>query len=424
MRGLQILQPLRERDFALYFAGTSVSLLGDGIFLVAIAWQVYDLWNVPAALAIVGVAETVPLVALVLVGGVIADRVERRRVLFFASVLRGAAVAVLGTLAVTGTLELWQIFVISVIYGTGQAFSAPAAGAIVPDLVAAHHLVQANAITQFVRPLAMRFLGPAIGGLIVHQLGAGTAFLTDAATFAFASGMLLAMSPRAPAGAGEAGASFRADIREGLAFVRRHVWLWGILAWWFFALLLIYGPFQVLVPYIVKNDLGGDAGDLGLIFAAAGVGTMAGAIVLGQTGLPRRYITFMFAAWGVEMVAIAVYAAAAEPWHAMVIALVSEGLGAGGSIVWATLLQRLVPGELLGRVKSIDWFLSIGLAPLSLALTAPAAAWLGAETVMVAAGIGAGVLTVSCYFLPGMRETERDGRTTGLILARERVETV
>jgi hypothetical protein len=132
----------------------------------------------------------------------------------------------------------------------------------------------------------------------------------------------------------------------------------------------------------------------------------------------------MFAAWGVEMVAIAVYAAAAKPWHAMVIALVSEGLGAGGSIVWATLLQRLVPGELLGRVKSIDWFLSIGLAPLSLALTAPAAAWLGAGTVMVAAGIGAGVLTVSCYFLPGMRETERDGRTTGLILAREGVETV
>ena len=199
IRRLRILEPLRERDFALFSAGWTVSLIGDGFFFVAIAWQVYDLWNVPTALALVGVAQTAPLVAFLLVGGVVTDRFERRLVLIASSALRGVCVAALGILAVTGAIELWQIFAIAVVFGVGQAFQGPAAGAIVPDLVPARLLVQANSLSQVVRQLAMALLGPAIGGLVVRGFGPGTAFLVDAASFGVAIVTLLALRPRAPA---------------------------------------------------------------------------------------------------------------------------------------------------------------------------------------------------------------------------------
>src|ERR671936_489795 len=116
MPRLKILEPLRVRDFAVFWAGWTVSLLGDGVFYVAIAWQVYDLKNAPTALAAVGVAETIPLVAFVLVGGVVTDRFDRRLVLLWASLVRGLCVAVLGVLALGGALRLWHILGLAVVY--------------------------------------------------------------------------------------------------------------------------------------------------------------------------------------------------------------------------------------------------------------------------------------------------------------------
>src|SRR5206468_6845668 len=132
-------------------------------------------WNKPTALSIVGAIETVPLVLLVAIGGVVTDRVERRWVLFWASVLRGFCVALIGLLGALGVLELWQIFVIAIFYGAGMAFQGPASGAIVPDLVPESLLVEANSLSQMMRPIAMTLLGPALGGLIVHAAGAPTA---------------------------------------------------------------------------------------------------------------------------------------------------------------------------------------------------------------------------------------------------------
>jgi MFS family permease len=415
---IAILRPLRERDFALFWTGWTVSLIGDGFFLVAIAWQVFDLWNSPTALAVVGVAETVPLVAFVLVGGVVSDRFERRRVLIGSSLVRGLCVGLLGVLAVTGTIELWHVFAISAVYGAGKAFEGPASGAIVPDLVPKHLLVQANSLAQFVKQLAFAFVGPAVGGLVVHEVGVGTAFLVDAASFGVAIAMLALLTPRpayAPAD-GESG-SMRRDIAEGLRFVRAHVWLWGTLAWAFVALLLIYGPFEVLLPYLVRNELGGDAGDLGLVFAAGGLGALLLSLAVGQIGLPRRHITFMYAAWVVASLQIAAYTLAQFPWHAMVVSFAGEACWTAGLLVWITLMQRVVPRELLGRVRSLDWLISIGLVPVSFAITGPVAGIFGVEAVMLAAGIGASMLTIAFFFLPGMRDTETPGHPNRVILS-------
>jgi MFS family permease len=364
------------------------------------------------------VAETVPLVAFVLVGGVVSDRFERRRVLIASSALRGLCVGLLGLLAVTGRIELWHLFAITAFYGAGAAFSGPASGAIIPDLVPRHLLVQANSLWQFVRQLAFMFVGPAVGGLVVHQLGVGTAFLVDAASFGVAIVMLTLMHPRpAAAQAGDGPTSMRRDIAEGLRFVRENVWLWGTLGWALVALFLLFGPFQVLLPYLVRNELGGDAGDLGLVFAFGGLGALLVSLVIGQTGLPRRHITFMYGLWVIASLQIAAYALVDLPWQAMAISFAGEACWAGGLLVWVTLMQRVVPTELLGRVKSVDWLLSIGLVPVSYAVTGPVAGWLGVKPVLAGAGIAASLLTLLFFFLPGMRDTETPGHTSRVILS-------
>jgi DHA3 family tetracycline resistance protein-like MFS transporter len=413
---LKFLAPLKIRDFSVYWAGQSISLLGDGIFLVAIAWQVYDLWNVPTALSIVGAIETAPLVLLVAIGGVVTDRVERRWVLAGSAVVRGACVAAIGVLGALGVLELWQIFVVTVFYGAGMAFQGPASGAIIPDLVPDEMLVPANSLAQVVRPIALMLLGPALGGLVVHTAGAPTAFLVDAFSYGAAVVALASLHPRAAAIQRDEPASVWSDIRDGWRFVRAHVWLWGTLVWATVAVFLVYGPFEVLVPYLVKNELHGNAGDLGLVFASGGAGAVLVALLAGQRGLPRRHITAMYVAWGLASLALAIYTVTRVPWQAMLIAGVAEAGWTGGSLVWVTMLQRLVPRDLLGRVKSLDWLLSIGLGPFSFALCGPAAAWFGVDTVLVVAGVGAFALTIGFYFLPGMRDTERDGHEARVVL--------
>jgi DHA3 family tetracycline resistance protein-like MFS transporter len=421
---LKFVEPLKIRDFSVYWAGQTVSLLGDGIFLVAIAWQVYDLWNDPTALSVVGAIETAPLVLLLAVGGVVTDRVERRWVLVWSSAVRGACVATIGLLGALGALELWQIFVITVVYGAGMAFQAPASGAIVPDLVPDEHLVQANSLAQVIRPIAMSLVGPALGGLVVHVAGAPSAFLLDAGSYVFAMLMLAQLHPQPAALQREEHSSVLADIKEGWRFVRSHVWLWGTLVWATAALFLVYAPFEVLVPYLVKNELHGNAGDLGLVFAAGGTGAVLTAIVVGQRGLPRRHITFMYGLWGIASLALPFYALATASWQAMVVAAYAEACWTAGELVWVTMLQRLVPRDLLGRVRSLDWLLSSGLAPLSFALCGPVAVWLGVDFVLAVAGVAAFGLTVGFYFLPGMRDTELDGHEARVVLREPETENV
>src|SRR5215210_340147 len=164
-RGLRILAPLRIRDFALLFAGTGISLLGDGVYTVTIAWQVYEISNVPTALSVVGLAWTLPMVAFLLLGGVLGDRIDRRRLMVWSDLLRALAIGTIGVLAVTGTIELWHVIALVAFYGIGEALFAPSFQAIVPEVVPKHLLVQANSLQQLTEPIAFRLVGPALGGV-------------------------------------------------------------------------------------------------------------------------------------------------------------------------------------------------------------------------------------------------------------------
>jgi DHA3 family tetracycline resistance protein-like MFS transporter len=305
------------------------------------------------------------------------------------------------------------VVVLVAVYGAGQAFFSPAFDAIVPEVLPAEELAQANSLDQFVRPIALRLAGPALGGVMISVVGSGAAFALDAASFAVSAGALLAMTPGARTAAPEH-ATVKGDIVAGLRYIRSHVWLWATFASAAVAYLLFMGPAEVLLPYIVKNELHASAADLGIVFAAGGVGSVGCAVVLGQRGLPRRDITFMYVAWTLATIAIAGYGLATAVWQLMLASLAFNALETAGTIVWATAKQRHVPPELLGRVSSLDWLISIGLLPLSFAFTGPVTAAIGAQATLIGAGLIGGAVTLAALYLPGMRDPESADGDLGL----------
>jgi DHA3 family tetracycline resistance protein-like MFS transporter len=406
-------RPFASRDFRLLWFGMSVSLFGDGLFLVALAWQGYELTDSPSKVALIGLAWTGPMVALLLLSGVISDRFDRRRILLLSDAIRGVTMVVLGLLAVTGDLELWQLVVGVAAYGVGDALFPAAFNALVPQLVPAEHLLQANSVDQVVRPLMVQMIGPAVGGVIVAAAGAGTAFLVDAGTFAISMAALFVMRSRPLERAGEAAASVADDVREGFRFVRSHAWIWGTLVCAALFLLVYLGPWDVLLPYVIKNELDASARDLGFVYASSGLGAVLAATVIAQRALPRKAITFMYTAFTIEVAMMAVYGVAGAVWHAVVAAFVAGVCVASANVVWLTLLQRHVPGHLLGRVTSLDWLIAISLTPISFAITGPVAGAIGVRETLVGAGIVGAVITVAFLFYPGMRDLERRPEQAG-----------
>ena len=407
-----VLRPLRIRDFALLWTGLTVSFIGDGIYIIAIAWQTYDLSNSPSALAAVGVAWSLPQLVLLLFTGVLSDRVDRRYLMIAGDLVRGAAIATIGVLSIAGSLTMTSLIVLVVVFGAGQALFGPAFSSIVPQVVPEELLVEANSLGQFVRPITWTLIGPLVGGLLVATIGAGWAFVADAGTFVFSAVMIGLMRTRPdPARTrGEGRTSAWADMKEGLRYVRSRTWLWVAMVAATVSLLATWGPWEVLVPYVVRNDLGGSAAALGLVFGAGGVGSVAVAAAMGQRGrLPRKAVTMLYVTWAVGMLMTAGFGLVSEIWQAAAVAFVSESCITALIVIWFTLVQRLVPAHLLGRVSSLDWMISIAGVPLSFAVVGPAAAAFGVDATLVGAGLIGAAVTIAFMFYPGARDPERDG---------------
>ena len=405
-----VLQPLRVRDFSFLWTGLAVSFVGDGIYIIAIAWQTYDLSNSPSALAAVGVAWSLPQVVLLLGSGVLSDRVDRRHLMIAGDLVRGVAIGAIGLLSIVGELTMARLIGLVVVYGAGQAIFGPAFSSIVPTIVPDDLLVQANSLGQFVRPVAWTLIGPLVGGVLIAGVGTGWAFVADAATFAFSAVMILAIRTRAVPKEGEERASPWADMKEGLRYVRGTTWLWVAMVAATVSLLATWGPWEVLVPYVVRNQLDGSAADLGIVFGAGGVGAVAAALVMGQRGrLPRRALTMLYLTWAGGMLATAGFGIVNGIWQAALVAFVAETCITLLVVIWVTLVQRLVPSHLLGRVSSLDWMISIAGVPLSFAVVGPAADAFGVDATLIAAGVLGGAITLAFMFYPGARGPERDG---------------
>ena len=392
--------------------GASASLVGDGVFLIALAWQAYTLSSSPTALAMLGVCATVPQLLALMGSGILSDRVDRRLILLGADVIRFLAVLVVALLVLSSSAQMWQLAVLSVIYGLGAGTAAPAFDAIIPDLVPDKDLQQANALDQFLRPTMLRLAGPALGGVLIAAGGAGTAFLFDSFTFLVSGLCVWRMRAHSrvihakDATDPSERPSVWADAMTGLRFVKSRTWLWGTFATATVGYLCFIGPVEVLLPYMVREVLHLSATDLGVILGAGGVGALAAAAIVGQVGLPRRQLTFMYLCWAVATLAVAGYGLASAGWQLMVFSIIFNGLEAVGTVAWATTKQHLVPADMLGRVSSLDWFISIAGLPLSYALTAPVAALIGARATLVVAGVLGSVVTLAALFMPHIRDVD------------------
>jgi hypothetical protein len=197
------------------------------------------------------------------------------------------------------------------------------------------------------------------------------------------------------------------EAREGLSYVAAQPWLWATLGSAALALLAFYGPLEVVLPYRMKSELGMGAGTFGAVLAAGGLAQIGVALAIGQRGLPRRHVTFMYGCWALATTAIALYAFATQRWQLMAITAAAGALQGVGNIIWGTLMQTRVPSELLGRVASVDYLVSIALTPLSFALAGPLAEAFGTKTVLLCAGVAGTLATIGFLLVPGVRDPER-----------------
>jgi MFS family permease len=402
------LRPLRHRDFRLLWTGLAVSLMGSGLWLVALAWQVIELGGGPTELSLVTALYSVGLLAFVLVGGIAADRLPQRLVMLAADLVRAAILLVLGWLSLTGDLEIWHLAAGGLVVGAGEAFFIPSYTAILPHLLPESELLAANGLEGTLRPLAQQATGPVLGGVAVAALSPGVAILTGGLTYLVSAGCLVAMNFRPAKGAPTAPglASVFADLREGFGYVRRTSWLWATLLFALALVLFIVGPLEVLLPFAIRDNLGGGADDYGLALAAFGVGGAAGALAISSRRLPRRYLTVMILMWGLGSLPFAVVGVAEALWVMFAALFVVGATYSAAMVIWGTLLQRRVPDGLRGRVSSLDFFVSLALMPVSMAIAGPAGAAFGLAAVFLVAGFVPVLLAAAAILVPRLDRDE------------------
>jgi hypothetical protein len=407
-----VLKPLRVRDFRLMWTGLAVSMVGDGVYIIALALLVLDdLGRSSSTLALVQGAVLLPQVTLILWAGVLADRLDRRRLMIAADVIRFVAIGAIGTLALMDALTIPILIALAILYGSGMALFGPAFSSIVPAIVPEDLLVEANSLGLFMRPIAMFFIGPLLGGVLVDAFdGAAMAFIADALTFVVSVIAILLMRTRREARDPASTSSPLDDLREGVRYVRTQRWLWLAMVAATVSLLCTWGPWENLLPVVVTQDLAGSPRDLGVVVGAGGLASVIAAVVMAQRGtLPARPVTVLYLSWALGMFAVAGFGLVTEIWQAMLVAFVGEGSITVLVVVWVTLVQRLVPPELLGRVFALDWMISVGGAPLSFAIVGPLSDAIGHDATLIWAGALGGSITLAFMFVRGARGPERDG---------------
>lgn len=296
--------------------------------------------------------------------------------------------------------------------GAGEAFFIPAYTALLPHLLRDEELLAANGLEGMLRPLMHQAAGPALGGVLVAALSPGVAILGGALAYLVSAACLLAMSgapvKRTPSGTSENAsvAAVIADLREGFGYVRKTRWLLSSLLFFLAFVLLILGPLQVLLPFVVRDNFSGGADDYGLALGAFGLGGALGALSISSRRLPRRYLSAMLLLWGLGALPFAVIGFAGALWAVCLALFVVGASFSAATVIWGTLLQRRVPDGLRGRVSSLDFFVSLALTPVSMALAGPAATAFGVTTVFLVAGIVPGCLAALAIFLPRLDRDE------------------
>lgn len=416
---LSVLRSLQNRSFALLWLGQTCSSLGDGAFTIALAWEVLLLTGSATAMGLVVMAEMLPRLIFLLLGGVAADRLPRQRILLFSDAGRGAIVLLIAPLGWLHILQLWHLIALSLLFGLAAGFFYPAYRSLMPQLVDHDQLASANALTAFSRDVST-LLGPALGAGIVALIGPMGAFAFDGLSFLFSAGCLLlipSLSSLSRGGTAEDSQektsnshslkSIVDDLREGWRFVVNSPWFLVGLPLATFGSVFFSGPLEVTLPKLVQTEYHGNVWLFGVLGIALALGSILASLLLGQLRhIPKRgtvmYSAVALASCAELLLGLSVPQAYA-PWlAALANILIGFGLGAF-ALIWITLMQELVPRELLGRVSSIDQLGAWSFLPLGYALTGVATDHFGPSSVFLVAGLGNILLALIALLVPAIR---------------------
>ncbi|MET9347502.1 MFS transporter [Streptomyces termitum] len=391
------------RNYVLLTAATIVTSLGANGALIATTWAVFESGGDAGDVGMVAMARFLPLVLFLLIGGAVADRIPRHRVMVAANALNFVSQAVFAVLVLSGTAELWQMMVLTGLCGTGQAFFNPAAEAMLMSSVTGE---QASRAFAFYR-MAMHGAGiggAALGGALVAFVGPGWVLAVDAAAFAVA-GSLRAFLDVSGIPDRKPGGGLFSDLREGWQEFVGRPWLWSIVAQFSVVVALIGAVEAVYGPLVARDELGG-ARPWGIALAGYGVGTVAGAVLMTRWK-PRRML--LVGTLGVFPIALP-SAALAVPLHAVGLTLVMFVSGVAMEIFgvsWMTTMHQEIPEEKLSRVSAYDWFGSTALLPLSTALAGPAENAFGRTASLWGAAALMTLVTALVLLVPDVRNMTR-----------------
>lgn len=399
-------------------AALAISIFGSGMWAVAMVYEVIHLGGGPLELSLVAAAGSVGLVAFVLAGGIAADRVPQRLLIIAVEGANLAVIASISGLALLGWLQLWHLALGAFVLGIGAAFFFPAYSAILPRILPPEDLLAANGMEGTMRPILQQAAGPAVAGILVAALSPSHAVTGVALCHLLAFGVLnfLRAAPRQAIAGEEAphsggpervrATSVLHDLREGVTYTLRTPWLLWTLLWACISVLFLIGPIEVLMPFVVRDQLGGDSRMFGFLLAIMGVGGAVASLATASFPLPSRYLTVMMVAWGAGTLPIAAVGIMNNFWAVAAAMFIFGATGSVGMVIWGTLLQRRVPPHLLGRVSSLDFFVSLALMPVSMALAGPAAEVLPAGLIFLVAGTVCPVMAVVAMIAARMRQDE------------------
>ncbi|MFF8771328.1 MFS transporter [Kitasatospora sp. NPDC015120] len=390
---------LRERDFRWFFVGYATSLLGSSMAPVAVAFAVLDGGGGGTELGWVMAARILPIVLVMVAGGVVADRLGSRRVMLAADVLRCAVQGVFAVLLSGGHAPVAVMAALVAVWGLGEGVFLPALGALVPALVRREErLPDANTLLGLARSVST-VAGPALAGVITAGFGPGAVLLIDALTYGVGALALARLSTVVPAGPGGGESSLPADLREGWGEFRSRRWLWVTTVQMALFNLLVWAPFLVLGPLTAQRELGG-ARAWGLVMGVYGVGAvLGGLLMLGRRpGRPLAVATVATLGWALPSAALA--AGLPLAWTAAAALVAGAGSAVCGSLYDST-LQSWVPAEVLARVTAFGGLGAFVLGPLGLAAAGPLADRVGVAAVLA---FGAGWQLVAAAAVLAVRE--------------------
>ncbi|WP_198950562.1 MFS transporter [Kineosporia sp. A_224] len=396
---------MREPNFRLYFLSRLINGAGSTMGGIALAFAVLEVSRSPTALGIVLAAHSIPEVAFLLAGGVIADRFGRKRVIQLCNVTAGITQLAIAAVVVSGTAELWQLVVLSALNGVVAAISFPALAGIMPQLVPPEQLQPANVLMSMQRGV-VSVLGPTVGGILVVATGPGWAVAVDGVTYLLAAATLVLVRIPPPPPKAER-TSMVADLRQGWRYFTGTTWLWVVVLAFGVLNALHSGAIQTLGPVLATvGDLG--ASGWGLALSAEAAGLLCFTVVMLRVRLERPLLWGMIgcALFGVPMLALGLTA------HLAPIMVIFFVAGAGAELfglAWNLAVQEHVPEDMLSRVYSYDALGSFVAIPIGQLAAGPAALVLGTQHTILVAGA---VYVVICLAVLGSRSV-RDLQRTG-----------